>query len=52
MPEGYEEYFTVDLIPGIHFIPANMENFTYVAQIFMQPEQGEMLRGVEANANN
>jgi hypothetical protein len=51
VPEDYEEYFTVDLIPGVHFIPADMENFTYVAQMIMKPEQDEMLRGVVANAN-
>lgn len=51
VPEDYEEYFTVDLVPGVHFIPASLENFTYVANMIMKPENDGMLREIVANAN-
>jgi hypothetical protein len=46
-----EEYFMTDVIPGVHYIPATLENFTTVANMIMQPENDAMLRRVMQNAN-
>lgn len=44
-----EEYYMVDLIPGVHFIPASVTNVTTVVQQVL--EQPEYLQQVAQNAN-
>lgn len=47
----FEEYFMKDLIPGVHFIAANMTNFTDVGRMILQKESDAMLQKVVQNAN-
>ena len=49
--DDFEEYFMLDLTPGVHFIPASMENFTEVARIINRKENEGMLQNVVKNAN-
>ena len=49
--DDYDEYIMDDLVPGVHYIPANLENLTEVARSIMQPENDDMLRSVVKNAN-
>ncbi|CAJ1917925.1 unnamed protein product [Cylindrotheca closterium] len=36
LEEDYEEYFMADLQPNVHFIPASLDNFTYMAEYYMK----------------
>jgi hypothetical protein len=49
--DDYDEYIMDELVPGVHYIPANLENLTEVARSIMQPENDDMLRSVVKNAN-
>jgi Glycosyl transferase family 90 len=49
--DDFEEYFMSDLIPGVHFIPANLENFTDVAKMVTHKRNDGMLLEVVKNAN-
>jgi hypothetical protein len=49
--DDFEEYFMSDLIPGVHFIPANLENFTDVAKMVTDKRNDNMLLEVVKNAN-
>lgn len=46
-----EEYLMAELVPGVHFIPANLRNFTQVASMIMQEENDAMLQNIVKNAN-
>lgn len=49
--DDFEEYFMSDLIPGVHFIPANLQNFTDVAKMVTDKRNDDMLLNVVMNAN-
>jgi hypothetical protein len=45
----FEEYFMTELVPGVHFIPADLENFTSVVATVLQND--DYLQQVIHNAN-
>jgi hypothetical protein len=47
--EDYEEYWVRDLVPGVHYIAANLDNFTQVA--FQMISNDAQLQRLVANAN-
>jgi len=49
--DDYDEYIMDELVPGVHYIPANLEKLTEVARGIMQPVNDDMLRSVVKNAN-
>lgn len=52
VPHENEEYFMGHTVfPGIHYIPADLDNFTKVARMVLDPSNDEMLREVVRNAN-
>lgn len=52
VPHENEEYFMGHtVLPGIHYIPASLNNFTRVARFVLHPSQDDMLRQVVRNAN-
>lgn len=52
VPHENEEYFMGHTVfPGIHYIPADLDNFTQVARMVLDPSNDEMLREVVRNAN-
>jgi hypothetical protein len=51
VPNDFEEYFMKDLLPGVHFLPASMANFTEIGPMILKPENDAMLQRVVQNAN-
>lgn len=49
--DDYEEYFSQDLVAGVHFVPANLDNFIAVARDVLHPQNDAFLRGIVLNAN-
>jgi Glycosyl transferase family 90 len=50
-PEDFEEYFMTDLTPGVHFLPASMENFSNVADYAIQNSNLDAMKEIVRNAN-
>ena len=48
----YVDYFYEDLIPGLHYIPASLENMTEVAKYVVDPANDEHMRNVVKAANS
>lgn len=49
--EDYEEYFMADLIPGVHYLPASLENFTEVAKWAVQNSSLSQVKQIVQHAN-
>lgn len=48
----YVDYWYEDLIPGIHYIPASLENMTEVAKYVVDPQNDEEMKSVVKAANS
>jgi hypothetical protein len=51
VPNDFEEYFMKDLVPGVHFIPTSMANFTEIGPMIQNPKNAAMLQSIVQNAN-
>jgi hypothetical protein len=49
--DDYEEYFMADLAPGVHYLPASLENFTEVAKWAVQNSSLSEVKQIVQNAN-
>jgi hypothetical protein len=52
LDDDFEEYMFKDLVPGVHFIPATLNNFTDVARLFLSGDKDDYLQSVVQNAND
>jgi hypothetical protein len=48
----FEEYFMPTLTPGVHYLPASLENFTEVAKWAVQNSNLDEIKRIVKNANN
>ena len=48
----FEEYFMPTLTPGVHYVPASMENFTEVAKWAVQDSSLDEINRIVKNAND
>jgi Glycosyl transferase family 90 len=48
----FEEYYMPDLIPGVHYLPASLENFTKVALWAVQNSSVNIMMQIVRNANS
>lgn len=49
--DDYEGYFMADLMPGVHYLPASLENFTEVAKWAVQNSSLPEIKQIVQNAN-
>ena len=48
----YIEYFYHELKPMVHYVPASIENMTYVAAYILDKENEEEMKGIVDSTNS
>jgi len=48
---NYTSYFTVELTPGVHYLPASLENLTEVVEYAISDDNSEEMKSIVSRAN-